>query len=224
MRELVSYMKECNLAIKNGCRELNLKLPEIYYVELHENVRMYDNEGNIISYDYRDIGYDIKNIKFIPKEYVIYINIELFNNEVNMLVKCYQTIRHAYQIIQVHNKIHSKPLSEDSTAVNSWEYCYFQSKKSKGTNISPVEADMMSFSIVMMNKYHHINIKFKDNNYYGWDMLLKQLKSKRNELSKQFGVALENHDIKAGITALVKQDNLFDEIIKTYDSMIEKGN
>ncbi len=24
MRELVSYMKECNLAIKNGCRELNL--------------------------------------------------------------------------------------------------------------------------------------------------------------------------------------------------------
>ncbi len=89
MRELVSYMEECNLAIKNGCRELNLKLPEIYYVELHENVRMYDNEGNIISYDYRDIGYDIKNIKFIPKEYVIYINIELFNNEVNMLVKCY---------------------------------------------------------------------------------------------------------------------------------------
>ena len=72
MRELVSYMEECNLAIKNGCRELNLKLPEIYYVELHENVRMYDNEGNII-----------------PKEYVIYINIELFNNEVNMLVKCY---------------------------------------------------------------------------------------------------------------------------------------
>lgn len=50
---------------------------------------MYDNEGNIISYDYRDIGYDIKNIKFIPKEYVIYINIELFNNEVNMQVKCY---------------------------------------------------------------------------------------------------------------------------------------
>ena len=40
MRELVSYMEECNLAIKNGCRELNLKLPEIYYVELHENVRM----------------------------------------------------------------------------------------------------------------------------------------------------------------------------------------
>ena len=101
------YERMGNLAIKNGCRELNLKLPEIYFVELHENVRMYDNEGNIISYDYRDIGYDIKNIKFIPKEYVIYINIELFNNEVNMLVKCYQTIRHAYQIIQAHNKIHS---------------------------------------------------------------------------------------------------------------------
>ena len=45
---------------------------------------------------------------------------------------------------------------------------------------------------------------------------LKQLKTKRNELSKQFGIEV--------ITAMIKQDNLFDEIIKTYDSMIEKGN
>jgi hypothetical protein len=29
-----------------------------------------------------------------------------------------------------------------------------------------------------MNKYHNINIKFKDNNYYGWDELLKQLKKR----------------------------------------------
>ena len=50
---------------------------------------------------------------------------------------------------------------------------------------------------------------------------LKQLKTKRNELSKQFGIALENHDITEVITAMIKQDNLFDEIIKTYDSMIE---
>lgn len=53
---------------------------------------------------------------------------------------------------------------------------------------------------------------------------LKQLKTKRNELSKQFGIALGNHDITEVITAMIKQDNLFDEIIKTYDSMIEKGN
>ena len=53
---------------------------------------------------------------------------------------------------------------------------------------------------------------------------LKQLKTKRNELSKQFGIALENHDITEVITAMIKQDNLFDEIIKTYDSMIENGN
>ena len=53
---------------------------------------------------------------------------------------------------------------------------------------------------------------------------LKQLKTKRNELSKQFGIPLENHDITEVITAMIKQDNLFDEIIKTYDSMIEKGN
>lgn len=37
-------------------------------------------------------------------------------------------------------------------------------------------------------------------------------------------VSLENHDITEVITAMIKQDNLFDEIIKTYDSMIEKGN
>lgn len=51
---------------------------------------------------------------------------------------------------------------------------------------------------------------------------LNDLKHQRNELSIKFGVALENHDITEAITAMIKQDNLFDEIIKAYDSMIEK--
>ena len=53
---------------------------------------------------------------------------------------------------------------------------------------------------------------------------LKQLKTKRNELSKQFGIALENHDITEVITAMIKQDNLFDEIIKTYKKKKKQGN
>lgn len=50
---------------------------------------------------------------------------------------------------------------------------------------------------------------------------LKDLKHQRYELSIKFGVALENHDITEAITVMIKQDNLFDEIIKTYDSMIK---
>lgn len=65
--------------------ELNLKLPEIYYVQL-DDIKLYDQEGNIVSYDYRDVGYKVKSILFIPKEYVIYINVDLFQNEMNMLV------------------------------------------------------------------------------------------------------------------------------------------
>lgn len=70
----------CNIAIKKACMELNLKLPEIYYVQL-DDIKLFDQDGNIVSYDYRDVGYKVKSILFIPKEYVIYINIEFKDND-----------------------------------------------------------------------------------------------------------------------------------------------
>ena len=139
----------CNIAIKKACMELNLKLPEIYYVQL-DDIKLYDQEGNIVSYDYRDVGYKVKSILFIPKEYVIYINVDLFQNEMNMLVKCYQTARQMYHTIQVYNQLQSKELSESTTTVNQWRYCYIERKNSKPSGITPVQADMMAFSIVMM--------------------------------------------------------------------------
>ena len=75
--------------------ELNLKLQKIYYVQL-DDIKLYDQEGNIVSYDYRDVGYKVKSIFIHSKEYVIYINVDLFQNEMNMLVKCYQTARQMY--------------------------------------------------------------------------------------------------------------------------------
>ena len=135
-------------------------------------------EGNIVSYDYRDVGYKVKSILFIPKEYVIYINVDLFQNEMNMLVKCYQTARQMYHTIQVYNQLQSKELSESTTTVNQWRYCYIERKNSKPSGITPVQADMMAFSIVMMKKYHYINIEFKENDYFGWESLLKDMKSR----------------------------------------------
>ena len=156
--------------------ELNLKLQEIYYVHL-DDVKRFDQDVNIVSYDYRDVGYKVKSILFIPKEYVIYINVDLFQNEINMLVKCYQTARQMYHTIQVYNQLQSKELSESTTTVNQWRYCYIERKNSKPNGITPVQADMMAFSIVMMQKYHYINIEFKDNDYFGWDNLLKKMKN-----------------------------------------------
>ena len=157
--------------------ELNLKLPEIYYVQL-DDIKLFDQDGNVVSYDYRDVGYKVKSVLFIPKEYVIYINVDLFQNEMNMLVKCYQTARQMYHTIQVYNQLQSKELSESTTTVNQWRYCYIERKKSKPSGITPVQADMMAFSIVMMQKYHYINIEFKENDYFGWESLLKDMKSR----------------------------------------------
>ena len=166
----------CNIAIKKACMELNLKLPEIYYVQL-DDIKLFDQDGNVVSYDYRDVGYKVKSVLFIPKEYVIYINVDLFQNEMNMLVKCYQTARQTYHTIQVYNQLQSKELSESTTTVNQWRYCYIERKNSKPSGITPVQADMMAFSIVMMQKYHYINIEFKENDYFGWDNLLKKMKN-----------------------------------------------
>lgn len=164
----------CNKAIKTACIELNLKVPEVYYLQL-DNIRLYDQEGEVVSYDYRDIGHDIKTIRYIPKEYVIYININLFLNEINMLVKCYQTVRQMYQLREIYNKRHSLKLNESSTTVNLWQYGYFECNN-KATKITPVQADMMAFSVVMMKKQHAILIDFKDNDYFGYDALLKSMR------------------------------------------------
>ena len=66
--------------------ELNLKLSEIYYVQL-DDIKLFDQDGNVVSYDYRDVGYKVKSILFIPKEYVIYINVDLFQNEMKYACK-----------------------------------------------------------------------------------------------------------------------------------------
>lgn len=170
-------MKDCNSAIENACRELNLNLLEVYYIELSKDVKMYDKQGNIISYDFRDIGYEVKTIKYVPKEDVVYINVELFNDKNNMLVKCYQAVRQAYQIKEVLKKKQNNETNEENY-IRAWEYCYCQPENNKRTDITPVEADMMAFSIVMMEKYQHINIKFKENDYYGWETLLGELEKK----------------------------------------------
>lgn len=164
----------CNKAIKTACIELNMKVPEVYYLQL-DNIRLYDQEGNIVSYDYRDIGYDIKTIRYIPKEYVIYININLFQNEINMLIKCYQTVRQMYQIREVYNKMHSKELKEADTTLTLWKYGYFEGNN-RATKITPIQADMMAFSVVMMQKYHYMCINFKDNDYFKFDSLLNNMK------------------------------------------------
>lgn len=164
----------CNKAIKTGCMELNIKVPEVYYLQL-DNIKLYDQEGNVVSYDYRDIGYDVKSIRYIPQEYVIYINISLFMNEINMLVKCYQTVRQMYQLREIYNKRHSLKLNESSTTVNLWQYGYFEGNN-RATKITPIQADLMAFSVVMMQKHHTMHIDFKDNDYFGFESLLNSLK------------------------------------------------
>ena len=50
-----------------------------------------------------------------------------------------------YHTIQVYNQLQSKELSESTTTVNQWRYCYIERKNSKPSGITPVQADMMAF-------------------------------------------------------------------------------
>lgn len=92
-----------------------------------------------------------------------------------MLVKCYQTVRQMYQLREIYNKRYSLKLNEASTTINLWQYGYFESNNN-ATKITPVQADMMAFSVVMMQKHHAILIDFKDNDYFGYDSLLKSMR------------------------------------------------
>ncbi len=170
---------DCNKAIENASKTLKMAVPDVYYIN-HTDTRieMYDKHGSFISEDFRDIRWKVNKIRYIPKEKVIYINTVIFDDNVSMLVKCYQTVRQIYQLQQVYYKIHHMTLSEDKATISAWKWCYSSQSIHPTDHVSPVYGDMMAFATVMMRKFHKININFKSNDYRGYDLALSKIEEK----------------------------------------------
>lgn len=159
--------KMCLSAIQRASRLLGINIPEVYFInETPSRTELYSHELKFVSEDLRDIGYVVEKIRFIPKEYVIYINTRIFDNEVQMLCHCYQTTRYAYQIEEVRKYRNNLHYRDSLGNLRMWDFCFSEARNVKGIthSNSPSATDMIAFAYLMIRKYHHININFKNIN------------------------------------------------------------
>ena len=159
--------KMCLSAIQRASRLLKINIPEIYFVnEIPSRTELYSHDLKFISEDLRDIGYTVEKIRFVSKEYVIYINTKIFDNEVQMLCHCYQTTRYAYQIEEVRKYRNNFHYRDSLGNLRMWDYCFSEAKNIKGIkhSNSPSATDMMAFAYLMIRKYHRVIIDFKNIN------------------------------------------------------------
>lgn len=165
----------CCKTIRLACDKLRLDYPGVYFInETANRTELYDNNLNFISEDTRDIGYKVKNIRFIPKEYVIYINTRIFINKVQMLSLCYQTVRFIYQI----NEIKKGDESQEKR-MSQWKYCYESPPRKDRTYLSPVEMDMMAFAVIMLKWHHNINLKYKNIKNVDFEKYIERLSKEK---------------------------------------------
>lgn len=155
--------KKCIEAIQRGTTLLKIKTPEIYFVnETSSRTELYSQDLKFISEDFRDIGYKVEKVRFIPKEYVIYINTKIFENEIQMLCHCYQISRYAYQIDEVRKFKNNLPYNDTEPGIRQWSYMFDHITGGVNHTNSPICYDMMAFAKVMLKEFHNVQINFKD--------------------------------------------------------------
>ncbi len=155
--------KKCIETVQRATTLLKIKIPEIYFVnETSSRTELYSQDLKFISEDFRDIGYKIEKVRFIPKEYVIYINTKIFENEISMLCHCYQISRYVYQIDEVRKFKNSLPYNDTEPGIRQWAYMFDHITDGINHTNSPICYDMMAFAKIMLKEFHNIQISFKD--------------------------------------------------------------
>lgn len=156
------YSLKCIAAIQQASTILKINMPEIYFINVTSSrIELYNQNLEFISEDFRDIGYKIDKIRFIPKEYVIYINTKIFENEVSMLCHCYQTIRYVYQIEEVRKYKKGIQYNDTESNLRQWNHCFNTKVKGVDKTKSPICLDMMAFAKLILFYFHSIDISFK---------------------------------------------------------------
>lgn len=173
----VEYSLKCIATIRQASIILKISIPEIYFVNVTSSrTELYNQNLEFISEDFRDIGYKIDKIRFIPKEYVIYINTKIFENEVSMLCHCYQTIRYVYQIEEVRKYKKSIQYNDTESNLRQWNHCFDTKVKGVDKTKSPICLDMMAFAKLMLFYRHHIDVSFKEIDQKSFETAINYIK------------------------------------------------
>lgn len=169
--------QEINQLIEGLSMLLSIKIPEIYYVKYdQENFMLMDRNFNNISYDSRDIGYKVISTLFVPKKYVIYINVDLLNDINKCRILIIRKIRYIYQIKQIKTYKMNNKCSEKEYTISQWIYVL---ELNKGfVQDSPLNYDQNAFCSIVMNCLYGIIPKFEIKEQDSYDERYDELNKK----------------------------------------------
>jgi hypothetical protein len=162
-----------------SCSLLHIKCPDIYYfINKNKQFILKDSNGYPISYDNRDMKVKVKYIQFIPKEYVIYVNIDLLDNMILAYYQVLKITRGIYQIKQVFNYRKHKSYDSDISSIISWDYCYSHMKNHKEEFYYPTEIDKNAYTYILMKTLFHIQLQYKITDEKRFNERLVQLQNR----------------------------------------------
>lgn len=157
-----NIIKTLNSLIELSCEIQSINVPYIYYVHYNnKKVVLRDKSFNVISYDIRDVVYNVKTIKFIPKENVIYINTDVLNDKILSYSLALRETRYMFHIHEITSLKDKNITLTDTYLIKQWKYCYDNTKINKKYYInSPVEIDKNAYSYIIMKTVFNINLRF----------------------------------------------------------------
>lgn len=178
----------CTSLIKTSCQLLKVRTPHIYYIQEDKNeFVLRDQNYNIISYDRRDAGYNVKSALFILKEYTLYININIFTDVIRTYALALRQTRAIFQIKEVKLYISDKRAYNRKYNASGWKYVFEQCLNNKDAMFgSPVELDRNAYSCVIINYLFNEKITYhqKDNakNIEKLEHLIKKIEDEYNAI------------------------------------------
>ena len=185
-----------NRLIKLSCELFRIRIPEIYYIYNRKNdFRLMDENLQTISYDFRSIGFRIDEIEFDPKNYGIYINIDILKERLMGYVVILRKIRTLYQLSQIQKQRKSQRILEDEELIQAWKFAY-QYRKKEYVSESPIEMDCNAYTYLIMNYIFDVDVSFKPRDEKVYQQHQERLKksysySRVLELAKKYQIQVE---------------------------------
>lgn len=178
----------CTSLIRTSCQLLKVRTPHIYYIKEDKNeFILRDQNYNIISYDRRDAGYNVKSALFILKEYTLYINVNIFTDVIRTYALVLRQTRAIFQLREVKLYVADKKAYNRKYNASVWMYVFEQGHNNQDAIFdSPVEMDRNAYSCVIINYLFNEKITYlhKDNakNAEKLEDLIKRIEDEYNVL------------------------------------------
>jgi len=167
------------------CCLLGINVPYVYYFQNENNeFKLYDHKLNLISYEKRDMNYIVKQVKFIPKEYTIYINKNILTDEIKTYILIIMQCRAIYQLKQIIYYSRNMSIDIPEFLAKKWLYSFnVHSIYNDRTYMNDLEIDQNAFCYILIKILLNISLHFDT-----LEENLRSLKSRTDILYNEYNI------------------------------------